>query len=212
MLFNLKYFFSSRGDDNFIHAIVQQKDGKWRSKNGPYLLFTDISDQEDFLRVWYSKPDGYYGQSKGCFCKSKECSRGICADAKARNLNDCDETEKAYYAPTMQFIDPEKTECSPDGKCVECVTDSDCINNVEKPFCSGSPEYTCVACRENENDCASGQSCVDDVCEDDPSGKSGSRIRHERANPNLLTALTSFLQDVKAFHSAPKIRIATTLR
>jgi hypothetical protein len=55
-------------DENWQHAMKQEGDGDWSSKNGSGSMWDDITDCADFLKTHYAPPPGKTLVTE-CFCK-----------------------------------------------------------------------------------------------------------------------------------------------
>lgn len=53
---------------NWAHAMKQEADGDWTSKNGQGSLYGDITNDDNFLETYY-KPDANQINVKTCYCK-----------------------------------------------------------------------------------------------------------------------------------------------
>lgn len=139
MVFDPQYPWSRLWDTNFRHAIVQQEDGSWSSKNGYYYLFENFTNYNEFLDFWYRKPDDAHRQERVCYCKKSECRlRDGCLDGRYER----------------KCLDPDRPTCTDEGDCV-------CHCEGKQPFCSADGK--CVACRSG-TDCDDGSECVAGAC------------------------------------------------
>ena len=140
-------------DAALIHAMLQQSDGKWSSKNGESSRYRDIEDYEAFLNVYYGDFRKRNTQSIVCYCKepprecfldffcpgSFYCCDGVCQPTQCDNNGgdgggpgDGDQGGGGEGDPTSRG---------------NCALDSDCGAEVYPGKC------TQIFSRSNKEDC-----------------------------------------------------------